>query len=82
MSQFAARFGFVVSQKAAAQAVPIIGAVSGAAINLAFTEHFQTMARGHFVMRRLERVYKPVLVRAEYARIARDEGYWAAPGAA
>jgi hypothetical protein len=82
LSQFAARFGLVVSQKAAAQAVPIIGAVSGAAINLAFTEHFQTLARGHFVMRRLERIYNPVLVRAEYARIAREEGYWEAPGAA
>jgi hypothetical protein len=82
VSQFAARFGVVVSQKAAAQAVPIIGAVSGAAINLAFTEHFQTLARGHFVMRRLERIYNPVLVRAEYARIAREEGYWEAPGAA
>jgi hypothetical protein len=82
VSQLAARFGMIVSQKAAAQAVPIIGAVSGAAINLAFTEHFQTMARGHFAMRRMERIYNPVLVRAEYARIAREEGYWEAPGAA
>jgi hypothetical protein len=66
VSQFAARFGVVVSQKAAAQAVPIIGAVSGAAINLAFTEHFQTLARGHFVMRRLERIYGEESVRREY----------------
>ena len=36
-----ARFGMVVSQKTAAQAVPIIGAISGAAINVAFTEHFR-----------------------------------------
>lgn len=82
ISQLAARFGVVVSQKAAAQAVPVVGAVAGAAINVAFTEHFQTLARGHFTVRRLERVYNPALVRRHYARIARAEGYWEAPGAA
>lgn len=70
MSQIAARFGVAVSQKAAAQAVPVIGAVSGAAINLAFTEHFQALAKGHFTVRRLERTYSPDLVRQEYQRIA------------
>lgn len=82
ISQLSARFGVVVSQKAAAQAVPLIGAVSGAAINLAFTEHYQTLARGHFAMRRLERVYDPAMVRAHYTRIAREEGYWDAQPAA
>ncbi|MGB5085721.1 MAG: EcsC family protein [Methylocystis silviterrae] len=77
-----ARFGMVVSQKTAAQAVPIIGAISGAAINVAFTEHFQTLARGHFVVRRLERRYSPAVVHAEYARIARSEGYWDDPSQA
>jgi hypothetical protein len=79
VTQFAGRFGVVVSQKAAAQAVPVIGALSGAAINVAFTDHFQTLARGHFAIRRLERVYDPVTVHRHYARIAREEGYWAAP---
>jgi hypothetical protein len=74
-----ARFGMVVSQKTAAQAIPVIGAISGAAINVAFTEHFQSLARGHFVVRRLERLYPPALVHAEYARIARAEGYWNDP---
>lgn len=76
ITQLSSRFGVVVSQKAAAQAAPLLGALSGAAINLAFTEHFQTLARGHFAMRRLERVYDPVKVRALYAQIAREEGYW------
>jgi hypothetical protein len=76
LAQLSSRFGLVVSQKAAAQAAPLIGAVSGAAINIAFTEHFQTLARGHFAVRRLERLYDPALVRAHYARIAREEGYW------
>lgn len=70
------RFGVVVSQKAAAQAAPIVGAVSGALVNLAFTEHFQTLARGHFTVRRLERAYGAHHIRAEYARIARAAGYW------
>lgn len=74
-----ARFGIVVSQKAAAQAVPLIGAAAGAAINHAFAEHFQTLARGHFTMRRLERFYPPALVHAEYARIAYAEGFWDRP---
>ncbi|QGM44863.1 EcsC family protein [Methylocystis heyeri] len=72
----AGRFGVVVSQKTAAQAAPIIGAISGAVINVAFTEHFQTLARGHFTVRRLERAYGPHEIRAEYARIARASGFW------
>jgi hypothetical protein len=76
INAISSRFGVVVSQKAAAQAAPVVGAVSGALINLAFTEHFQTLARGHFTVRRLERAYGVHHVRAEYARIARAAGYW------
>ena len=71
--QVAARFGLVVSQKLAAQAIPIIGAFGGAAVNVAFTEHFQTIARGHFTVRRLERAYGADAVRFEYERL-RNEG--------
>jgi hypothetical protein len=63
------RFGAIVSQKLAAQAVAVVGAVGGAAINLAFIEHFQELARGHFAVRRLERVYGAEAVRAEYERL-------------
>jgi hypothetical protein len=70
MSQIAARFGMVVSQKIAAQAIPLVGALGGAAVNLAFAQHFQTLARGHFIVRRLERTYGQVAVRAAYERIA------------
>jgi hypothetical protein len=73
----AQRFGVVVSQKTAAQAVPILGAMTGAVVNLAFTQHFETIALGHFTVRRLERVYGPAAVRSAYERIARGE-----PGAA
>jgi hypothetical protein len=82
LRQIASRFGVVVSQKAAAQAAPIFGAVSGATINFAFADHFQQLARGHFTVRRLERIHGPVVVREHYARIARDNGYWRTDGAA
>ena len=65
-AQIAARFGIVVSQKVAAQAVPILGALGGAAVNTAFMNHFQSTARGHFTVRRLERAYGKESVRAAY----------------
>lgn len=67
-AQIAARFGLVVSQKVAAQAVPVLGAVGGATVNTAFMNHFQTMARGHFTVRRLERAYGRETVREAYER--------------
>lgn len=72
LSLVAARFGVVVSQKAVAQTVPVIGALGGAAVNYAFIEHFQDVARGHFTVRRLERIYGKELVRQEYASLAQD----------
>jgi hypothetical protein len=72
IAQISARFGVVVSQKVAAQSLPLIGAASGAAINYAFVDHFQTLARGHFTVRRLERTYGTSLVRAEFDRLIRQ----------
>ena len=72
LTQIASRFGVIVSQKVAAQAVAVVGAVGGAAVNLAFIEHFQDLARGHFTVRRLERVYGVNAVRSAYARIKSD----------
>ena len=45
-----------------------IGSV-GAAVNYAFIEHFQDVARAHFTVRRLERAYGKDLVRMEYERL-------------
>ena len=69
VTQIAARFGVVVSEKVAAQAVAVLGALGGAAVNLAFIEHFQDVASGHFTVRRLERVYGAEVVRGEYDRL-------------
>lgn len=65
----AARFQLQVTQKAAAMLVPGLGAVGGATINLLFVEHFQNMSRGHFAVRRLERLYGEALVRQQYDAI-------------
>jgi hypothetical protein len=72
LAQIAARFGVVVTQKFAAQMVPVIGAFGGAVVNYAFIDHFQDVARGHFAVRRLERAYGEDEVRRQYGRI-RDE---------
>ena len=69
IAQLATRFGVNVSEKVAAQAVPVIGAAGGAVINVLFIDHFQDMARGHFTVRRLERTYTPELIREEYERL-------------
>ena len=54
------------NEKAAAMAIPIIGAIGGGGINLLFIDHFQDMSRGHFVVRKLERKYGADLVRTTY----------------
>ncbi|WP_034992748.1 EcsC family protein [Beijerinckia mobilis] len=73
IAQIAPRFGIVVSQKLAAQSVPVLGAVGGAAVNYAFIDHFQTLARGHFTIRRLERAYGVALIREEYQKLLEAE---------
>jgi hypothetical protein len=71
VAEIASRFGIVVSEKVAAGAVPVIGALGGAAINVAFTDHFQGVAQGHFIIRRLERKYGGERVRSLYAAAVR-----------
>jgi len=66
LSTVAQRFGVAVSEKAAAQLVPLLGAAGGAAVNLAFMSHYQRTAWGHFTVRRLERQYGEVAVRAAW----------------
>ena len=75
VTQIGSRFGLVVSEKLAAQAVPIVGAAGGAAVNYAFVEHFQSIAFGHFTVRRLERIYGGETIQSEYEKLmASDEG--------
>ena len=65
----AARFGIVVSEKTAAQLVPVIGAAGGAIINTLFIAHYQDMARGHFIVRRLEKIHGAEPIRLAYEKL-------------
>ncbi len=69
----AARFGVLVSDKVAIQMVPIAGALSGATINYIFMKHFQDVATGHFVVRRLERKYGSDFIRDVYQQLVEEE---------
>ncbi len=65
----ASRFQVVVGEKALAQTVPLLGAAAGAALNAAFADHFNTVARHHFGLRRLERLHGEAAVQAAYSRL-------------
>ena len=69
LAQIAARFNTVVGEKIIAQGVPVLGALGGASINVLFIDHFQDMARGHFIVRRLERTYGEEEVRRKYDQL-------------
>ncbi|MEM7504192.1 MAG: EcsC family protein [Pseudomonadota bacterium] len=69
----ASRFGVVVTQKAMAQALPVLGAIGGGLVNTVFISHFQDMARGHFAVRRLEREYGEDAVREAYSALVVGE---------
>lgn len=57
ITEIAGKYGLSISQKLAVQAVPVVGAIGGAALNAAFLRHYQDIARAHFTVRRLERLY-------------------------
>jgi hypothetical protein len=70
LAEIASRFGVVISERFAASALPVLGAVGGATVNFVFMNHFQRVAHGHFTIRRLERVYGPVTVRRHYETLS------------
>ena len=53
IARVAPRLATVLGQKLAAQAVPVLGAVAGAATNYAYTSYYTDMAHVHFGLRRL-----------------------------
>lgn len=73
LSGIASRFGVAVSEKAAAQALPFVGAAGGALVNAIFMQHFIDAARAHFTVRRLERKYGAGFVQSEYERLVAAE---------
>ncbi|MDC1213380.1 EcsC family protein [Rhodospirillales bacterium] len=73
IEKIAERFGITVTSKAAAQFVPVIGAIAGASINAIFINHYQDMARGHFVVLRLERTYGENAVKLKYEELRSEK---------
>jgi hypothetical protein len=66
ITKISEKFGIQVTQKTAAQSIPAIGAAGGAIINTLFIDHFQDMARGHFIIRKLERIYGYNTIKVAY----------------
>jgi hypothetical protein len=65
----ATRFGIVISEKAVLQSAPVVGALTGAAVNSLFMNFYQDVARGHFIVLRLEKSYGEEAVQAEFETI-------------
>ena len=74
LNTIAARFQIVISDKLAAEAVPVAGAVSGSLINAAFTDHFNRVAEFHFGILRLERAHGAEAVQAAYRQAVERAG--------
>jgi hypothetical protein len=66
VGRVASRFNVAVAQKVVAQSVSVVGAAGGAFLNVAFTDHFNNVARYHFGIRKLERKYGAEAVQAFY----------------
>jgi EcsC protein family len=71
--QIAQRYSITVTEKAAAQLMPVIGGIGGALINTIFIAHFQDVARGHFTVKRLESEIGAKQVKEKYAEIRKAQ---------
>jgi hypothetical protein len=69
IAKISQRFGIQITEKVAAQALPAIGAIGGAIINTIFIDHFQDVAKGHFIVRKLERIYGKETVKKLYEEL-------------
>lgn len=54
VARIAPRLSAALGQKLAAQTVPLIGSVAGAATNFAYTSYYQEMAHVHFALKKAE----------------------------
>jgi hypothetical protein len=69
IAAIAPRLATVLGQKLAAQAVPVLGALSGAAINAAYLSYYREIARVRFGLMNLAKIHGSEAVEAEF-RIA------------
>ena len=57
IAKIASLFEITVTEKMLAEAIPIVGAIGGATINIAFCDYFGQAAKYHFGLLRLEKEY-------------------------
>jgi hypothetical protein len=67
ISAIVPRLGLAMGQKLAAQAVPVLGAVAGAALNAAFLNYYREIARIRFQLLRLSQKHGPGPTLAAFA---------------
>ena len=66
----APKLAAALGQKLAAQAVPVLGAVAGAGLNLAFVRYYREIAHVRFALLRLAQSHDPERVSRAFARSA------------
>ena len=66
VAAIAPKLATVLGQKLAAQAIPVIGAVSGATLNVAYLAYYREVARVRFALVRLAELHGTEAVEAEF----------------
>jgi hypothetical protein len=66
IASVAPKLAAALGQKLAAQAIPVIGAVTGAALNAAFLNYYTEVARVRFSLLRLSQIHGAEQVLAEF----------------
>jgi hypothetical protein len=69
----AARYSIVITEKVVLQSAPVVGAFAGAALNSLFMDFYQDIARGHFIMLRLEQCYGKEAIQQEFKLIQQQK---------
>jgi hypothetical protein len=72
LGKIGARYAMMVAEKVASQGAPVLGAVGGSVINGVFMDYYQDIARGHFIILRLEQKYGPQLIRNAFEAMSTD----------
>lgn len=73
LAQVAARFELAVTEKLIASAIPVAGAIGGAAINAAFCDYYVSAARFHFGLLHLERLHGSSNVQKAFANASQSQ---------
>ena len=68
----APKLAAALGQKLAAQAVPVLGALAGAGLNLTFVDYYRELAHVRFGLLRLAQAHDPQLVARAFARAAQS----------